>query len=535
MGIFGTAFAQAQKLFDRGLALVGLLPCVAFAAVLLALTYGGGAVSILARNFGPRNADSPILIFLAVLGLSLAAYLLYGLRGLLYSLHCGGWDRMLGRRSLARRLIAQQKARRRLVAAYQLQDSPLETAYWAGAGDAALKFLPIWTPAALPFADLRAALARFEWLHDVVHPALERRDGLSVTETLKLWEMLSCAARAHGQLRFLRDPSADPATQAERDELARGVEKAVRYVKEDAARFPAFAPCVEDMAAVYFGERDLYFESLTAVFPHRRSGEIAARVRPTRLGNAALRAELYALDRYGIALDDLWPRLELALTDEAKKPIDDSRQLLDFAVVMTALSGLAALFQVCHLLEFAGRALRLGGHPPPVSPWHWLLALAGLGGCLLAVTAFDEVAVQAARGYGARLCAVIDLHRLDLLQALSIPAPQTRSEETILWKRLSAFIRDARAMDGIGYRAEPAEAAPARRGKKPARKEEEQEEEAKDGGTKDEDAKPRDEAAEPATPDSSDDAEPETPDGPGELETPENAGGGGETGDGPDL
>lgn len=474
MGIFGTALGQAQKLFDRGLAVVGLLPCLVFSAVLLVLMYGSSSVSILTRNYGPKNEDGPILIFLTVVGLYLAAYILYGLRGLLYSLHCGGWSRLLGGSVLTRLLISQQRAHGRLIAAYKRQDSPLEIAYWAGAGDPDLKYRPIWTPDTLSLADVRAALAGFDRAHDIVHPALERPGGLSIAEERRLWEMVGHAARLHGQLGRLRGENADPASSAERGDLARRIEGVVRMVKEDAASFPAFARYIDDMAVVYCGERDLYFETLTAIYPLKGVSGTMGRVRPTRLGNIALRAELYTQDRYKIVLEELWPRLEMVMSDEIKKQVEDSRQLLDFAVVMTALSGVAALFQIGHAasrlyleLHFTRRISHHAAPLFPVSAEHWLLMGVGLLVCVVAVRAFDEVAVQAARGYGARLCSAVDLCRLDLLKSLSIPAPKTRAEETDLWEQLSAFIREAEPLKNVGYRPEPAEPRTAKRTKKP--------------------------------------------------------------------
>jgi hypothetical protein len=144
---------------------------------------------------------------------------------------------------------------------------------------------------------------------------------------------------------------------------------------------------------------------------------------PTALGNVLRAAEDRAGRRYGLDTVVAWPRLYPLLSPELRAVLDDQRDQLDIS------ARLCAVFAACAAITLVLTA--------PHGGW-WLLVVPGWIG--LAWLSYRG-AVAAAVAYGSGLEAAFDLHRFDLLRALHLPLPHTRSAEREANRELSQFLR----------------------------------------------------------------------------------------------
>lgn len=156
----------------------------------------------------------------------------------------------------------------------------------------------------------------------------------------------------------------------------------------------------------------------------QRAGAAAARLRqryplpehllrPTALGNVLAAVRDTAGREYGWDAAVAWPRLYPVLGDRARAVVDDCRDSLDGAARLCATGGATALVSAALLLR---------------SGWWLLLALVPAAVAALAY----HGAVQSALGYGDAVCAAIELHRFDLLEALHLPLPDSLEGERAL-------------------------------------------------------------------------------------------------------
>jgi hypothetical protein len=144
-------------------------------------------------------------------------------------------------------------------------------------------------------------------------------------------------------------------------------------------------------------------------------------VLPTKLGNVLRAAEDRAGGRYGLETVVTWPRMYPLLSEPVRALVDDQRNQLD----------MSCRFCVAFVVAAAVSAGLLIAH-------GWWLAVAA-GTLALAVLAY-RAAVGAALSYGESLDTAYDLHRFDLLKALHLPLPATRSDELDANSELSAFL-----------------------------------------------------------------------------------------------
>jgi hypothetical protein len=155
------------------------------------------------------------------------------------------------------------------------------------------------------------------------------------------------------------------------------------------------------------------------------------RVLPTKLGNALRAAEDRAGDRYALDAVVTWPRLYLVLPGKMLQVVTDELNQLDLAVRICALLLLAVPLQGAVLVS---QPVALALHP------LWLAAPLLTA---LAVVLSYRSAMSAAVGYGLAIEVAFDLYRFDLLSALHLQLPATRSDELDSNRELSNFLRQA--------------------------------------------------------------------------------------------
>ena len=143
---------------------------------------------------------------------------------------------------------------------------------------------------------------------------------------------------------------------------------------------------------------------------------------PTDLGNVLAAAENRAGAPYGFSAVVAWPRLYPVLPDRIRAMVDDQRNSLDAAVMMTAALAVVALAAVGLLAD--------GG-------WWVLLALVPAAGAVAA----HRGALHAAVGYGEVVDVAFELHRFDLYQALHLPLPADLDAERRLARGLCLLWR----------------------------------------------------------------------------------------------
>ncbi len=131
---------------------------------------------------------------------------------------------------------------------------------------------------------------------------------------------------------------------------------------------------------------------------------------PTALGNTMRAAEYRASAPYGFDTVTAWPRLYPVLSETVRSICDDRRLQLDVAARFSATFVVAAVFSAALLWQHG---------------W-WLTVAAG---CLALAAVAYRAAVAAAVAYGESIAAAFDLHHLDLLAALHLPAPANTAEE----------------------------------------------------------------------------------------------------------
>lgn len=143
---------------------------------------------------------------------------------------------------------------------------------------------------------------------------------------------------------------------------------------------------------------------------------------PTALGNTLVTGETRASERYGLRAGAVLPRLAPLLSPASLADLRDRRIQLDAAARLSVAAGLATVSSV-------GLLLRHG-------PWLFL-ALVTYGLCWVCYRA----AVAAARGFCDSLAAAVDLHHLQLYDALQLERPAGLAEERPRNEVLSMLFR----------------------------------------------------------------------------------------------
>jgi len=144
---------------------------------------------------------------------------------------------------------------------------------------------------------------------------------------------------------------------------------------------------------------------------------------PTALGNTLWRGERRAGGRYGLELDFAMPRLMPLLSPPSLAELRDRRNQLDAAVRLSMAAGFATV---------AGIALLI---------WHGAWLILPVVTYLLCWAAYRS-AVAAARGFSVSLAAAVDLHHLQLFEALHLEQPTNLEDEYDLNTTLSIMFRD---------------------------------------------------------------------------------------------
>ena len=157
---------------------------------------------------------------------------------------------------------------------------------------------------------------------------------------------------------------------------------------------------------------------------------------PTALGNTLVTGETRAGERYGLKTGVVLPRLAPLLSPSSLAELRDRRNQLDAAVRLCVTAGLATAISVGLLLRFG--------------PWL-LIALVTYALCW----ACYRAAVAAARSFCDSLAAAIDLHHLQLYDALQLERPADLAAELIRNEVLSKLFHgeclDADQMAELRY------------------------------------------------------------------------------------
>jgi hypothetical protein len=157
---------------------------------------------------------------------------------------------------------------------------------------------------------------------------------------------------------------------------------------------------------------------------------------PTALGNTLRTGEIRAGERYGLELNVALPRLAPLMSTGVLADLRDRRNQLDASVRLCIAAGLATAVGVGLLL----------GH----GPWLFL----PLATYLLCWACY-RAAVAAARGFCNSLAAAIDLHHLQLFDALQLERPANLAEEIDRNRTLRKLFRgerlDEKTKIGLGY------------------------------------------------------------------------------------
>lgn len=131
---------------------------------------------------------------------------------------------------------------------------------------------------------------------------------------------------------------------------------------------------------------------------------------PTVLGNTLRVGEHRAGARYGLELEQAWPRLNPLLSDASLADVRDRRNQLDATARLCLVAGLATLVGVGLLL------------------WHESWLFLPFGTYLLCWICY-RAAVAAAQGFSNSLAAAVDLHHLQLIDALQLERPADMADE----------------------------------------------------------------------------------------------------------
>jgi hypothetical protein len=143
---------------------------------------------------------------------------------------------------------------------------------------------------------------------------------------------------------------------------------------------------------------------------------------PTALGNTLRTGEMRAGARYGLQVAVAMPRLGPVLSPPSLADLRDRRNQLDAAVRLCIAAGFATAASIGLLL------------------WHGPWLFLALGTYLLCWACY-RAAVAAARGFSSSLAAAIDLHHLQLFDALQLKRPADLTEEIQRNETLSRLFR----------------------------------------------------------------------------------------------
>jgi hypothetical protein len=396
-----TLLDQTQKLFSRGFLIAAFIPSLLFVTLLAYLGWGYDALSGAVAQWTQKGLqEAGLELLLAAAGVYLLAYVLYGLRVAVYQVFQGQWPlaflRTLGLRLEERAMAARQRDLDQLEAALNDLD-------WAAEYDFARSFV--------------------------------RREKLTQDEGKKRYDdyrkrYTELIAAADGQQRLdgeayrrILHEARYLQTSSEKfdDNLRQQVAAFVALLKQDYADKPLFQETVKALSSEKLREWEQAYAHLYDSFPPSKRW-----LQATRLGNVTSVLELYPLDRYGIPLNALWPRLLHVIPEDFRKRIEEANIYMDFTLFMALLAAVAAPVPVILLLTGQSSLTVVGSVGITV-------------GLLAAARIFYQLTISAFRAYAVQVQAAVDLFRLKLLDALELERPRTPEAEKALWTELRLF------------------------------------------------------------------------------------------------
>ncbi len=404
--MIGTVLDSVQKLFGKGFLIAAFLPSLLFLLGLHFLFFGRETFNetvILLGKGEWKEASLKVLITLAAT--YLLAYVVYGIRSGLHNFYQGRWPSVLGIVSKVFTAWERKHAHE--------YDSRLETklqalsiSYWILKDHFKKTFIP-GSDRLAPEA-VRGRMEEISKSHRLILASLKEKGFLNRE---KYWKLLAEAkllqARQNLLPRYLQ-----PKIEALVDEISRAYQH-----KQNAA----LRESVDELRALAEGEWTAAYSDRMENFPKDERW-----LRPTRLGNVAAAYETYSLERYGITLSTLWPRLYHVTPDRFREQIEEAKTFLDFTVILSFFSLLLTLVAGVQVVRgslwFSVEAMLL--------PFLFLL---GSGMLYL-------LAIQAMRSFGLQVAASVDLFRLKLLDELEIQRPHSPAAEKNLWTELRRFV-----------------------------------------------------------------------------------------------
>jgi hypothetical protein len=400
-----TVLDQALKLFGRGFLISAFVPSLLFVAVIVYLGWGIEALTTMVEEWTQAGLSEAVFgTLVALVAVYLLAYMLYGVRTALHQLYQGQWPIPL--KWLDPIFMARQCSRmERLQTALEEKTRALDTSHWVQ-----LDFEETFTPLECDPEDARSKVQEVRGAHCNLLNRLGQPDRWKKVEYADI--LNKTRVLQANRTRFSSD-------------LTNEIDQLVIEIKQAYHAKVPLRLAAQSIEAVANRE-------WTAAYAYRYNdlpGD-ESWLRPTLLGNISSVQELYPFERYGIYLSEIWPRLYHVLAKDVRRRLDEANIYLDFTVLASLLSIVAAVI-ACYSAFFTAddRVLLL----------RILLPVIFLSGAWL----FYHLAIQAMRGLGVEVQSAVDLFRLKLLDALSIERPRTPADERKIWSEMQAFITQA--------------------------------------------------------------------------------------------
>jgi len=178
--------------------------------------------------------------------------------------------------------------------------------------------------------------------------------------------------------------------------------------------------------------------ALTSKYPNPRL------LQPTLLGNAIGALDEYSESRYKIPTSLIWSRVWWILTGDERDSVGASKLSVDTGVnlsfILSAFALVSLLMIVACLLapDFAAALGLPGKRLPP--------AVILCGSSLIAAVLSYRMTVSAVRGLAEKVCALVDLHRLECLVKLGF-TPITLELELSVLQELRMFLGQASSLE----------------------------------------------------------------------------------------
>jgi hypothetical protein len=334
---------------------------------------------------------------------------LYGVRAAVHEVYQGNWT-VPPFSWLARLLRAgERRVRQRRDRRAEVLLEPLAVSLWVSKQN----FGPISSTVILSPRKAQRVLRRAREQHDEIIQHLKERRPWRARHTLLYGQLLTATMQLKANQARLPASVRDGAEQL--------VAAVAEYYNKPGPEYADLRRAFEAFQTEVQHEYDEAATRLSRQFPDNERW-----LRPTRLGNVAVVQELYPLDRYGIELSELWPRIKEVIPKETCARVEEANIYLDFTVLMSLCALLGALLAV-------GAALWGPDRPLGV---RIVLPLALLAGFWL----FYQLAIRATLAFGMQVNAAVDLYRFKLLDALSVQRPKTVAEERERWQALRQFL-----------------------------------------------------------------------------------------------